>query len=92
MDAIPESLISTKYIEPMVWVIVLWLLSEVWASLKKMLAKHDSETEKNTTAIIKLDKSIALLQAQIETLSEYMSPVPRHKKEKLRKLDQHPIE
>ena len=98
MDGIPESIISTKFVEPLVWVVIAWLLNELWSSQKKLLAKHDNETEKNTLAIVSLDKTMIMLQSKIEILSEQMRPLhslPSEVKvatEKLSKLEKLSIE
>ncbi len=67
---IDESLLSTKYIEPLVWILMVWLLNEVWSSHKKLLSKLTSETERNTVAIMGLDNTMAHLQEKIESLSD----------------------
>lgn len=94
--AIEEGLITAKYIEPAVWVLLAWLIKELWSSYNKRHDKQDSETEKNTDAILTLDKSIIELQGQIKLLAEQIRPLQRLPDdvakafEKLRKLEKSP--
>lgn len=91
--AIEESIITTKYLEPAMMVLCAWLLRELYSSYTKRHDKNDSDTEKNTAAILTLDKSIIELKGQINLLVEQIRPLQRLPEdvakahEKLRKLE-----
>lgn len=93
---VAESLISTKYIEPAVFVLVAWLMKELFSSYNKRHEKQDTITEENTKAILTLDKTIIELQGQIKLLAEQIRPLQRlpedvaRAHEKLRKLEKSP--
>ena len=94
--AIEESVLTSKYLEPAIWILMLWLARELWSNHAKRNDQRDTETQKNTAAILTLDKSIVELQGQIKLLMEQMRPLQRlpedvakaHKK--LRKLEKSP--
>lgn len=91
--AFDDSLITAKYVEPAMWILMAWLLRELYSNYNKRHEKQDSETEKNTDAILTLDKSIIELQGQIKLLMEQIRPLQRlpedvaRAHEKLRKLE-----
>ena len=94
--AVDESLLTSKYLEPAVWILMLWLARELWSNHAKRNDERDSDTEKNTAAILTLDKSIIQLQGQIQLLLEQIRPLQRLPEdvakahEKLRKLEKSP--
>jgi hypothetical protein len=94
--AVDESLLTSKYLEPAIWVLMLWLARELWSNHAKRNQERDTETEKNTAAILTLDKSIIELKGQISLLLEQIRPLQRLPEdvakahEKLRKLEKSP--
>ncbi len=94
--AVDESLLTSKYLEPAVWILMAWLIRELWSNHRKRNEERDSETQKNTAAILTLDKSIIELQGQIKLLMEQIRPLQRLPEdvakahEKLRKLEKSP--
>lgn len=75
--AIEESLISTKYLEPAIWVICAWLVRELYSSFVKRSDNQDTSTDRNTAAILTLEKSLIAFQGQISLLSEQIRPLAR---------------
>ena len=66
---------------------MLWLARELWSNHAKRNDQRDTETQKNTAAILTLDKSIVELQGQIKLLMEqcvhfkgYQKMLPRRMK------------
>jgi len=94
--AMDESLLTSKYLEPAIWILMLWLARELWSNHAKRNTERDTDTEKNTAAILTLDKSIIQLQGQIQLLMEQIRPLQRLPEdvakahEKLRKLEKTP--
>lgn len=94
--AIEEGLITAKYIEPAMWILMAWLLRELWSNYNKRHESQDSVTKENTKAIMSLDKTIIELQGQIKLLAEQIRPLQRlpedvaRAHEKLRKLEKSP--
>lgn len=94
--AIEESLLTSKYIEPAVWVLLAWLMKELFSSYNKRHERQDSATSENTRAILMLDKTIIELQGQIKLLAEQIRPLQRlpedvaRAHEKLRKMEKTP--
>lgn len=70
-----ETLISAKYIEPLLFVLLVWLLKEVFMYYQKAHEKQNTDIAENTKAILKLDLTMVELHSEIKHLGEQIRPL-----------------
>lgn len=70
-----ETLISAKYIEPLLLVLLAWLMKELFMYYKKGHEKQDTDIADNTKAILKLDLTMVELHSEIKHLGEQIRPL-----------------
>ena len=72
-----ESIFSTKYLEPAIYLLIGWLFSEIISFYKEKNTNQSQSTKENTNAIIALDKTLIEIRGQITLLSTQIQPLMR---------------
>lgn len=74
---ISESILSTRYLEPAVYVVLAWLLREFYVAGKDKTKEQDNATKENTTAITLLREELIKFEAKLDLMSEFLTPLMR---------------